>query len=138
MNKIFIDTNGWIALNSKRDNLYSKALTLNRELLQKGFEYVTTNFILDETYTWLAIKAAHSMAVDLGEKIRCSKKIRVVHITEEVEEEAWQLFKQYRDKNFSFTDCTSFAVMRKLGITKAFTNDRHFRQMEFEAVLQEQ
>jgi len=29
------------------------------------------------------------------------------------------------------TDCTTFAIMRKLGITEAFTVDEHFPMMGF-------
>lgn len=39
---------------------------------------------------------------------------------------------QYRDKDFSLTDCTSFVVMRELRLTQAITTDRHFHQMGFQ------
>jgi hypothetical protein len=61
--------------------------------------------------------------------------MHIVHITEELEEEAWKLFKQYTDKDFSFTDCTSFVVMRQFNLTEAFTNDHHFVQMGFTVLL---
>jgi hypothetical protein len=46
-------------------------------------------------------------------------------------EEAWRLFQQYDDKSFSFTDCTSFILMRRLKLRDAFTFDHHFAQMGF-------
>jgi len=49
-------------------------------------------------------------------------------------EKARGLFFQYSDKDFSFTDCTSFAVMREMRLTRALTTDRHFRQMGFQVV----
>ena len=43
---------------------------------------------------------------------------------------SWLLRKIYRDKsNISFTDLTSFVVMKELGITMAFTGDLHFEQV---------
>lgn len=96
---------------------------------------MTTNFVLDETYTGLLTKVGHFAAVDFGEKIRAAKTVRVIHVTEEIEDQAWDLFKQYSDKDFSFTDCTSFVVMRQLNLGEAFTNDHHFEQMEFEILL---
>ena len=41
---------------------------------------------------------------------------------------AWQVFRRFSDKEWSFTDCTSKVVMDRLGITTAFTFDHHFRQ----------
>jgi predicted nucleic acid-binding protein len=35
---------------------------------------------------------------------------------------------RYTDKGWSFTDCTSFVVMQRLGIRRAFSFDDHFRQ----------
>ncbi len=61
--------------------------------------------------------------------------VEVIHITESIEEKAWQIFKRYSDKTFSFTDCTSFIIMQQLGITDVFTNDHDFEQMGFVILL---
>ncbi|MBI5054401.1 MAG: type II toxin-antitoxin system VapC family toxin, partial [Chloroflexi bacterium] len=37
----------------------------------------------------------------------------------------------YNDKQYSFTDCTSFVVMQKRKLRDAFTFDHHFEQMGF-------
>lgn len=135
MNQVFSDANAWVALNSKRDQLHDAAVRTNRELLQSGHRYVTTNFVLDETYTALMMKVGHFAAVDFGERIRSARTVQVIHISEAIEEEAWNLFKQYSDKDFSFTDCTSFVVMRQLDLKEVFTNDHHFEQMGFIVLL---
>lgn len=135
MKRLFVDTNAWIALSNKRDQLHNPALKINRELLRDGYYYVTTNFVLDETYTGLLIKIGHFAAVGFGEKIRSTQAVQIIHINEVIEEEAWRLFKQCSDKDFSFTDCTSFIVMRQLNLIDAFTSDHHFEQMGFTALL---
>jgi hypothetical protein len=135
MKLIFMDTNGWIALSSKRDQLHDNAIKTNRKVLSNGYRYVTTNYVLDETYTGLLTKVSHFAAVDFGEKLRLSKSVSIIHITTDIEEEAWQIFKQYSDKKFSFTDCTSFVVMNQLNLTEAFTSDHHFEQMGFKILL---
>ena len=135
MNQIFADANGWIALNSKRDQGHDTAVRMNKALLEKGHRYVTTNFVLDETYTGLLMKVGHFAAVDFGERIRGTQTVQVIRITEELEKEAWNLFKHYSDKEFSFTDCTSFVVMRQWNLMEAFTNDHHFEQMGFAVLL---
>lgn len=46
-------------------------------------------------------------------------------------EKARAIFFRHRDKDYSFTDCTSFVVMKELRLKEALTTDRHFRQMGF-------
>ena len=135
MKRVFADANGWIALNNKRDRLHDAAVRVNQDLLFKGWRYITTNFVLDESYTGLLTNVGHFAAVDFGEKIHSSKAVQIIHIIEEIEEQAWELFKQYSDKTFSFTDCTSFIVMRQFGLNEAFTSDHHFEQMGFTVLL---
>lgn len=136
MKQVFVDTNGWIALSSKRDQFHKIALQTNQRLLKSGCQYITTNYVLDETYTSLASRVGHFAAVDFGEKVRASRITTIIHITKEIEEESWQLFKKYSDKQFSFTDCTSFVVMNRMNLKEAFTNDRHFQQMGFKILIQ--
>jgi len=47
------------------------------------------------------------------------------------EEHAWTIFERYADQDFSFNDCTSFAVMQELRLSHAFTGDHHFATMGF-------
>jgi hypothetical protein len=44
-------------------------------------------------------------------------------------------FRKHADHAYSFTDCTSFVVMRELKLSQALTSDRHFTQAGFEALL---
>ena len=57
--------------------------------------------------------------------------IEYVHVDQTLELAAWQIFERYADQDFSFTDCTSFAVMRNRKLTQVFTGDHHFRIMVF-------
>jgi hypothetical protein len=41
-------------------------------------------------------------------------------------EAAWAISKQFTDQTFSLVDCTSFAVMERLGLTRAASFDRDF------------
>ncbi|MCI4626649.1 MAG: PIN domain-containing protein [Candidatus Magnetoovum sp. WYHC-5] len=131
MRKIFVDTSAWLALNSKKDALHQRSFLLYNSLVKKDTFFITTNFILDETYTGLLKKIGHRSVVDFGERVQKSQILKIIHIDEEIEKEAWKLFKKYQDKFFSFTDCTSFMVMQELKITEVFTYDHHFEQMGF-------
>lgn len=130
-----MDTGGWVALKHKGDAFWQKATTLHHALLTSGARYVTSNFVLDEAYTLLLHRAGHSVAVELGEEIRASRLVTVAHITPEWECEAWDLFKRFSDKTFSFTDCTSFVVMRHRGTREAFANDHNFTQAGYQRLL---
>ena len=79
-------------------------------------------------------KLGHKVAVDFKEEIMDSNICIVARITEQDEESAWNIFKKYSDKIFSFVDCTSFAFMKKNKIQKAFAFDTHFIQFGFELV----
>jgi uncharacterized protein len=46
-----------------------------------------------------------------------------------------QLYGQRPDKKWSLTDCISFVIMAKEGITEALTGDHHFEQAGFVALL---
>jgi uncharacterized protein len=134
MREVFMDTSGWVALKHKGDTFWQAATTLHRTLLTAGARDITSNFVLDEAYTLLH-RAGHHVAVELGEEIRASRLVTVVRITPDWEEEAWQMFKRYIDKAFSFTDCTLFVVMRHHGMSEAFTNDHNCEQVGYQRLL---
>jgi predicted nucleic acid-binding protein len=90
-----------------------------------------TDYIFDETLTLVNVRAGHATAVRAGTWLLSSGNVKFVHINPEQWQAAWQMFQQYDDKQFSFTDCTSFVVMRELHLVDAFTFDRHFEQMGF-------
>ena len=68
------------------------------------------------------------------EIIFLSRIFQKYYIGHEIEQLAFELFRKYSDKKLSFTDCTSFALMKKLGIKRAFTFDDNFAKVGFEIV----
>ena len=134
MRKIFIDTGCWIALNNIRDKYHKHAVFENKKLLSEGCFYVTSDYVLDETYTLLRYDVGHKRAIEFGHEIKTLKernKIFVVHITDDLLKKAWDIFEKYSDKDFSFTDCTSFTIMNDMKIKKVFCFDKHFEQYGF-------
>jgi len=135
MDKVFIDSAAFVAISNKNDQFHKMAVEINKSLLISKVRYITTNFILDESITILRLRIGHASTVDFHEKIIKSGLIEIIHISELIEEQAWHIFKKFSDKEFSFTDCTSFAVMKEHKITASFTNDHHFEQMGFEVLI---
>ena len=125
---IFVDTSAFLAIENLRDNYYRKAVALRDTLLKAGKLLVTSDYIMDESYTVIRFRAGHHIAVQFGEAVRGSKFLRIEPIAPNLIEKAWELFKTFSDHEFSFTDCTSFVLMERLKIKTAFTFDAHFKE----------
>ena len=137
MPKIFVDTWAWYALTDRRDSDHGVAEAANARLLADEYTFVTTNFVLSESVTLIRYKMYHEAAVQFRDTIHQladSGLIEIVRVTDKHEERAWAIFDQYADQDFSFTDCTSFAVMQELKISQAFTADHHFSVTGFAVV----
>jgi predicted nucleic acid-binding protein len=104
----------------------------SRETEITGF--VTTDCVLDEAVTLTRFAHSHAKAVELAEATMASRFVQVIYSDEELFFEAMRIFKQYPDKEWSLTDCLSFATMRKHEIRTAFTFDAHFKQAGFATI----
>jgi predicted nucleic acid-binding protein len=93
--------------------------------------------VIDETLTLLRVHCGHRVAVSFRNVLEASRLLRVLWITETLEKAAWEIFEKHADKEFSFTDCTSFAMMKAEAIRNVFTFDQHFSQYGFESVPQD-
>ena len=147
--KVFIDTGAFIALAAEGDINHSRAKEIYGRLIKEKSLLYTTNHVIDETCTW--ITRDHNLgpraALELGQFIKevalCvsadevplpaleGKRIYLLYSTPALEELAWEILTRHPRSGFSFTDCTSFAAMRTLGINSAFAFDTHFDIMKF-------
>src|SRR5438132_10302472 len=90
---------------------------------------VTTDYVADEVLTLLKARGEPARARQLGELLfggNFSGLTKLHYLTEEDILAAWQVFRIYQDKEWSFTDCTSKVTIEKLGLTYAFAFDQHF------------
>lgn len=133
MNGIFVDTGAWYALVDCDDTDHRVAAAF---LTANTIPLITTNFVYSETITLIRYRLGHGLALSFGQKLKESSFVRVVTVTPADEERAWDIFTKYRDQDFSFVDCTSFAFMERMKLSAAFAFDRHFRIMKC-AVLPE-
>jgi len=128
--KLFADTGAFIALADADDENHKSAAPFYRDAREKGARFITTNFVVCETLNYLTARISHHIAVLFVENLKKNGFIEVTTVTPSVEEEAFTIFKRYADKDFSFTDCTSFSVMKSLKLKNAFAFDKHFEQIE--------
>jgi predicted nucleic acid-binding protein len=131
VNGIFVDTGAWYALVDSDDADHTTAAAF---LAANTIPLITTNFVLSETITLIRYRIGHKAARSFGQKLKESSFARVVTVTTADEERAWEIFCKYSDQDFSFVDCTSFAVIERMKLSAAFAFDRHFSVMKFAVV----
>lgn len=124
--EIFIDTSALIAMRVEDDINHKKAQQFLGMIQEKRLRLHTTNFILDEVYTYFC--KSHAIAIEMAELIMNNPLILLHRVAVEDENKAVEILKAFKDKDFSYTDATSFAIMERLGINTAFAFDDHFIQ----------
>ena len=132
---VFLDTNGWLALLNSADALHFAARTCWTDLIREGASLVLTDWIVAETGNGLARSRARGRFVEAVELIQASSSARLLTVTPALFRGALDLYRDRPDKAWGLVDCSSILVMQELGITEAFTNDRHFEQAGFKCLL---
>ena len=127
----FVDTSAWFAYINASDPDHSRV----QEILDTypGLP-LTSTYVFDEIVTLTQARVGHSAALLVGKTLLDPKLVTLLHITPSDERASWKLFEKRADKSYSFTDCTSFIVMRQQKIKAALTLDHHFAQEGFRVV----
>jgi len=134
MKLLFVDTAGWMALADASDPQHEAARTARDDWLRQGGMLLTTDYVMDETLTLIRIRLGLEAARRWWEQVETSPRLRWEWIDPVRAEKARSWFFSWVDKRFSFTDCTSFVVMRELRLQRVLTTDKHFLQAGFELV----
>lgn len=124
---IFVDTSFWAALGNTADAHHDAAKDL---WATKPPVVVTSNHVLGETWTLLNRRSGHRRATAAA-AIRYSTAVRVEHITADLEEDAWEWLARHDEREYSFVDATSFALMRKKNTHRAYAFDGDFSAAGF-------
>jgi uncharacterized protein len=128
MRTLFVDAGYWIAL-------LKRSVTLSGSL--GPCHFVTTKMVLTEVLNFFAERGRRprNACADLVKLLRQDANTRIIPQTEAQFDDAFQLFRDRRDKAWSHTDCASFRIMENEGISEALAYDRHFQQAGFKALL---
>ncbi|MGC2289152.1 MAG: type II toxin-antitoxin system VapC family toxin [Thermoplasmata archaeon] len=131
---IFVDSSAWLAVSDVRDGNHKSALAFNGRLIQ-GAEgrLLTSDYIMDETLTLLRKRTGADITKRFVSGLEASSSVQVIWVTTAHYRAALELFLGQRQTSWSFTDCTSFAIMHELGVRKVFTFDSDFLQAGFES-----
>jgi predicted nucleic acid-binding protein len=132
------DSSFWIALLNKSDARHEDAIRLMAQasgLRQASPPLIFTDYIFDEVVTALRFRTGRQQLAEAGGKqLLAAKVARMVSISRPVFDRAWGLFQERDARRWSFTDCTSFVVMRDLGIVRAISFDPDFKDAGFQTL----
>jgi predicted nucleic acid-binding protein len=122
---IFVDTGALFAYAVPDDEHHASARQWVR---QNRLTLITTDYVIDELLTLLRARGQYIRAIQIGELLFNGRLASLHYLAEDEVLAAWQVFRTYADKEWSFTDCTSKVVIDKLRLTHAFSFDQHFHQ----------
>lgn len=129
--RIFVDTCWFKAFSDPKDDFHESASKQYQKIKEEEISLVTTNYILDESFTLIRSKVSYQSSLDFKEMIASLVgTLKLIRIIPQDEFEAWKWFLN-KWAHLSFTDCTSFAVMKRLGLEDVATFDNHFTQAGF-------
>ncbi len=129
--RVFIDTSGFKALIDDKDEFHKQAVIIWEQLSQKDIFLFTSNYVLDETFTLLRSKCGIELVLQFRDYlVKSTPVLKIERILSRDEAHAWNWFIKDWSK-LSFTDCVSFALMKRLQINQVFTFDNHFKQAGF-------
>jgi uncharacterized protein len=132
MIKVFADTSYYIALLGEYDQHHATAVAHAQAFYG---EIISTDFVLLEVGNWLSRTADRLIFLRLLEMLEKDSQTTVIPATRELFNAGHSLFARRMDKDWSLTDCTSFAVMHEQRLSEALTADHHFEQAGFVVLL---
>lgn len=132
MRTVFADAFYFVARLNRRDQHHDRVVAFARDFHAR---LLTTDWVLMEVADALAKSECRPRVRDFIQHLRQAPGCEVVPASRELMDRALALFQQHADKEWTLTDCASFVAMREAGLTEALTQDRHFEQAGFTALL---
>lgn len=132
MTRVFADTYYFLALLNSKDPAHSRSVEFT---LAFDGEMTTTAWVLTELADALNDPPNRPKFVETMNQLRNNQQARIIAPDVDLFDEGVELFRSRPDKKWSLTDCISFVVMTKHGISDALTGDHHFEQAGFIALL---
>ena len=126
---IFVDTSYSVVLRNRRDANHQLAAEL---LSRHGDDpLATSNHVRGETWTFLRRRAGHAAAVGFLDLLDRSDRVTILPVGPEVEARALRWLRRHDEREYSFVDATSFALMSSKRMRKALAFDGDFSAAGF-------
>lgn len=132
MSATFVDTSYLIALVRTRDAHHARAMAWRVGI---KCDFLTTEYVLLEFIDAMGQPPVRHRAVATVRALRGDDQVHIVPGSTALLDQGLEFFERHSDKRWSLTDCVSFVVMRREGITDALTSDHDFEQAGFRALL---
>jgi predicted nucleic acid-binding protein len=126
---MLVDTGAWYAVADASDRHHERACRFYLEEAPQG-RFITTDLIVAETWALISGRLGRSAALTFWETLR-DTRTPILPIESSDLESAWHIVQAFPDQMFSFVDCTTFALMARLGVYEAFAFDAHFLVYRF-------
>ncbi len=133
MSLVFLDSAGLLALWSQSDQWHEMAEKSFLEIVRNRDQVLTTTFVMLECGNAVARRGFRQEASRFRDQLEAGGTL--IWPTETDWHSAWQAYQRGQADSAGIVDHVSFVVMRRLGITKVFTNDRHFKAAGFETLF---
>ena len=132
MKVAFADTSFYQALLNPKDNWHATAVAISNGFRGK---VVTSEYVLCELGALMSHGYLRQLFIELVKELESAPRMEIIHGSNQYFEAGLVLFANRPDKEWSLTDCISFALMQEWNITDALTCDHHFVQAGFRAML---
>lgn len=129
---VFVDTSAFLAVLDADDAYHEQAQQIWQELITEEETLVSSNYVLVETFALVQNRLGMAAVSVLQNSIL--PVVNIDWVDETTHNTGVSALITAGRRPLSLVDCTSFAVMRRQGIRRAFTFDRHFSEQGFESV----
>lgn len=128
----FVDTSAFYALLDADDQNHVRARSVWPRLLEQAGRLFCSNYVVVETIALLqhrlGLEAVRAFVEELLPVVQVEWVQHADHVA------ALSLLLSTGRRQVSFVDCTSFVVVRRLGIQEVFCYDAHFVQFGFRVI----
>lgn len=125
---IFVDASAFVAVSVRNDDHHTDASAVFERLAYERWYTVTILLLVAEAHALILREMGRVVARTFLARVYGSTSTVLAPVTAEDERQGLVILDRHRDKDFSFADSVAFAVCERLGITYAFSYDRHFQQ----------
>ncbi len=119
--QVLVDSDAFVGWIWPNDEHHNRVAQIFASLRGKRFRLVTTSMVVAEVATVLSHRDSQATARAFLDQ---AAPYPVIHITEELQQAAVDIFRKQEQRGTSITDCANVAVMRKFNIPRIFSFDK--------------